>query len=103
MSKDITSNSRYVKGQRVILNETDQICGIQDLINGDKLLITILQDKLTLGVKVVNADEVSPFICEKYDKECAFIMPASLINQNVCDVCDIPELRENMKSMVENN
>jgi hypothetical protein len=92
---------RYVKGQRVRLNETDQICGVKDIINGDKLLITILQDKLTLGVKVVNVDEVSPFICEKYGKECDFIMPASLIKQNMCDMCDIPEVRENMKSMVD--
>ena len=97
------SNSKYIKGQRVILNETNQICGIKDIINGDKLLITILQDKLTLGVRVVNADEVSPFICEKYGKECDFIMPASLINQNVCDMCDIPEMREDMKIMVGNN
>lgn len=94
------SNSKYVKGQRVVLNKTNQLCGIQDLINGDKLLITILQDKLTIGVKVVSADEVSPFICERYGKECDFIMPASLINQNVCDMCDIPEMRDNMQSMV---
>ena len=86
-----------------MLNETNQLCGIKDIINGDKLLITILQDKLTLGVKVVNADEVSPFICEKYGKECDFIMHASLINQNVCDMCDIPEIRDNMKSMVGNS
>lgn len=91
---------RYVKGQRVILNETNQVCGIKDIINGDKLLITILQDKLTIGIKVVNTDEVSPFICEKYGKECDFIMSASLINQDVCDMCDVPEIRENMKSMV---
>ena len=95
------SNFKYIKGQRVILNETNQLCGIKDIINGDKLLITILQDKLTLGVKVVNANEVSPFICEKYSKECDFIMPASLINQNVCDMCDIPEIRENMKGMID--
>lgn len=95
------SNFKYVKGQRVVLNETNQICGVKDIINGDKLLITILQDKLTLGVKVVNADEVSPFICEKYGKECDFIIHASLINQNVCDMCDIPKIREDMKSMVD--
>lgn len=64
-------------------------------------MITVLQDKMTLGVKVVNEDEVSPFICERYDKECDFIMPASLINQDVCDMCDIPEIKENMKSMVD--
>lgn len=97
------SNSKYVKGQRVILNETSQLCGIRDIINGDKLLITLLQDKLTLGVKVVNADEVSPFICEKYGKECDFIIHASLLNQNVCDMCDIPEIREDMKNMVDND
>ena len=101
MIKDITSNSKYTKGQRVILNKTNQLCGIKYLINGDKLLITILQDKLTLGVKIVGADEVTPFICEKYGKECDFIMPASLLNQNVCDMCDIPEIRENMKSMIK--
>ena len=101
--ENFMSNSRYIKGQRVILNETNQICGVKDIIDGDKLLITVLQDKLMLGVKVVNADEVSPFICEKYDKNCDFIMPASLLNQNVCDMCDIPEIRENMKSMVGNN
>ena len=95
------SNFKYVKGQRVILNETNQLCGIRDLIIGDKLLITILQDKLTIGVKVVSADEVSPFICEKYGKECDFIMPASLINQDVCDACDIPEIREDMKSLID--
>lgn len=97
------SNSKYIKGQRVVLNETNQSCGVKDIINGDKLLITILQDKLTLGVKVVNADEVSPFTCEKYNKECDFIMPAYLLNQNVCDMCDIPEIREDMKSMVGNS
>ena len=91
---------RYVKGQRVILNETNQLCGIRDIIDGDKLLITVLQDKFTMSVKIVNADKVSPFICEKYGKECDFIMPASLINQNACDMCDIPELRDSMKSMV---
>ncbi len=95
------NNFKYVKGQRVVLNETNQLCGIKDIINSDKLLITILQDKLTLGVKVVNANEVSPFICEKYSKECDFIIHASLINQNVCDMCDVPEIKENMKSMVD--
>ena len=39
----------------------------------------------------------------KYGKECDFIMPASLINQNICDMCDIPEIREDMKSMVGNS
>ena len=103
MGKDITSNSKYTKGQRVILKETNQLCGVKDVISDDKLLITILQDKLVLGVKVVNADEVSPFICEKSGKEFDFIIHASLINQNVCDMCDIPEMKENMKSMVGNS
>ena len=40
---------------------------------------------------------------DKTIKECDFIIPASLINQNVCDMCDIPEIREDMRSMVESN
>lgn len=94
-------SKEYIKGQRIILKESNEICGVYNIISKDKLMITTLDSKTAITMKVVNVEDISPFICEKYGKECDFILPASLINQNVCDMCDIPEIRENMKSMVK--
>ena len=94
--------NKFVKGQRVKLNNTGEACGVYKIVSDNATMVTVY-DKICNSIKMlmVKNEEISPYICTKNNKVCDFICPASLINQDMCGMCDIPELKENMKNMVE--